>query len=77
MRELNVVVTGSIEDECLRQIADVSPEIKLWDASDLAVAEQNGDFTSREKFDAMLAQAEVLYGFWPPRNLITRAPRLK
>jgi len=77
MGQLNIVIARPVEEECLREIMAVSPEIKLWDASDLATAEQSGDFTSKEKFDAMLAQAEVVYGFWPPRNVVARAPKLK
>jgi len=77
VRQLNVLITRPLEEECLRRIAAVSPDIKIWDASDLAAAEKGGDFTSSEKFDAMLAQAEVLYGFEPPENVIARAPKLK
>jgi len=77
MRQLNIVVTRSLEDECLRQIADVSPGIKIFDASDLAAAERDGDYTSKDKFDAILAEAEVIYGYWPPHNVIVRSPKLK
>lgn len=82
MDTLNVLVTSSIGEECLRQIADVSPKIELWDASDLwdapdiVTAERKGD-TTNEKFEALLAQAEVLYGYRPPQNVIARAPKLK
>jgi D-2-hydroxyacid dehydrogenase (NADP+) len=63
--------------ECLRRITDVSPEIKLLDASDLAAAEERGDSASREQYDSVLAQAEVVCGFIPPKNVIARAPKLK
>jgi D-2-hydroxyacid dehydrogenase (NADP+) len=76
MGQLNIVITRPLEEDCLREIMAVSPETQLWDASDLVAAEQRGDFTSREKLDAMLAHAEVIYG-WPPQNVITRAPNLK
>jgi phosphoglycerate dehydrogenase-like enzyme len=74
---VNIVVTASINDECQRQITAISPRIKLWDVADMVCAEQNGDFTTQKQFDALLAEAEVVYGFDPPRTLITRAPRLK
>ena len=77
MKQLNVLINRSLEEESLRQITAVSPEIKIWDASDLQTAEESGDFTSSEKYNAMLSQAEVIYGFWPPKNVIARAPKLK
>jgi len=78
MTQLNVLITRRIEEECLRQITGVSPEIKLLDASDLARAERRRDSPpSSEKLDAMLAQTEVVFGFDPPRNVVARAPELK
>jgi len=82
MDSINVLVISSIGEENLRQISDVSPKINLqdasglWDAPDMITAERKADF-SNEKFDALLAQADVIYGFRPPDNIVTRAPRLK
>ncbi len=83
MDSVNVMVTSSLGDENLRQIAAVSPRVNLMDASILWNApdmlpddKRTADFSS-EEFDSMLAQAEVIYGFRTPRNLITRAPKLK
>ncbi|MFC1892388.1 hypothetical protein ACFLZT_08360 [Thermodesulfobacteriota bacterium] len=77
MSTLNILVTSPIEEEYLQQIAKVSPEIKIFEGSELAAAESNGETGSKEKLDAMLAQAEVIYVFRPPRNIIKRAPRVK
>jgi len=77
MESVNVLVTTSISDECRRQIASVSPRIKLRDVSDFADAEKRGDFSSKEQFDALLAEAEIIYGAGPPQNVITRASKLK
>ncbi len=77
MRQLNIIITRQIGKECLREIQSISPDIKLWDASDLAEAERSGDFSSKDKYDAILAEAEILNGFWPPKNVLARAPRLK
>ena len=82
MEPVNVLVISSREhlpigEECLRQITAISPKIKLWDVSDLARAEQRGDFTSKERFDTLLADAEVIYGSVPLKNLIARAPKLR
>ncbi len=66
-----------ISEECLGRITAVSPRIKLQDVSDLVAAERRGDFSSKEQLDALLAEAEVIYGSAPPRDLIARAPKLR
>lgn len=82
MESTNVMVISSIDEECLRQIAAVSPKIKLqdasslWDAPDIVTTERKGD-TSDKRFNALLSQAEVIYGYRPPKNVIARAPKLK
>ena len=77
VESVNVLVIAPIGDECLRQIANISPRIKVVDASDLFRAEQEGDFTSKAQFDALLAEAEVIYGLRLPQNVFARAPKLK
>ena len=77
MELVNVLVISAIGDECLQQITSVSPKIKLTDVSDLFRAEQRGDSASKEKLDALLAEAEVICGLRLPQNVITRAPKLK
>ncbi len=72
-----IVIPASLGDELRRQITTVSPRIKLIDASDLTHAEQRGDFTSKEQFDALLVEAEVIYGMVLPKNVIARATKLK
>ena len=52
MEPVNVLVVSSISEESLRQIAAVSPSIKvqdsshLWDAPDMVTPEKKGDFSS-------------------------------
>jgi phosphoglycerate dehydrogenase-like enzyme len=85
MKELNVVIIApgfdeslpAIDEACLRQIALVSPKVNLRDASMLVLAERNGDPLAREKLDILLAETEVIYGLFLPRNLPVRAPKLK
>ncbi|MFH1775699.1 MAG: D-2-hydroxyacid dehydrogenase [Chloroflexota bacterium] len=77
MEAVNLVLTYAIGAETRRRIADLSPRVKLHDAADLVLAERNGDFSSREQLDAMLAEAEIIYGFRLPTNVISRAPGLK
>ncbi len=77
MESINVLVTSVIGDECLQQIAEVSPNIKLTDVSGLLRAENGGDPVSKEKLDDLLSQAEVIFGLRLPQNVVARAPRLK
>lgn len=64
-------------DEIIRQIASVSNKIKAKDGSILAAAEFRGESTNNEKLNALLAEAEVLYGLFLPKDLLSRTPRLK
>ena len=83
MELVNVLLVPAImgerlsEDKLQQIIAIGGSKIKLNDASALVAAEHRGDFTSKEKLDALLAEAEVVYGQRLPPNLITRAPKLK
>lgn len=85
MKTLNVVAVISaarqdfphLNESLLQQIKAVGPSIKVTDASALAAGESRGDALAREKLDALLAEADVLAGFIPPRDLRKRAPRLK
>ena len=83
-KPVNVLVTSYVGEENNRSIADLSPRVNLKDASSLVLAELSGDSASKERLDALLAEAEVIYGCWShhpgsdlPLNLIARAPRLK
>jgi D-2-hydroxyacid dehydrogenase (NADP+) len=79
--EINVLVVNKIDEEGLRKIASVSPRIKvmtswhLWDAQDTTSGKET-DSNSPE-FREMLAKAEIIYGFRPPRDVLKRAPNLK
>ena len=85
MESLNVlVVTPSFDkglpyadEEILRRISAVSPNIKVKDGSALTFAELRGDESKSAELDALLVETDVLFGFVPPKNIITRAPRLK
>jgi len=77
VEKVNVLVNARIGDELLRQITDVSPRIRLSNVYELARAEQKADFTGKSELDALLAEAEVIYGFRFPKNMIARAPKLK
>lgn len=82
MNPINILITSALSKEASDKITAVSSRIKimdasgLWDAPDMVTAERKGDFAN-EKFEAMLSQTEVIYGFRPPQNVIARAPKLK
>lgn len=79
---VNVLVSIPISETSLRgdwlsQIAATSLKIKARDVSSLVSAEARGNLSSKEQLDALLAEAEVIYGRKFPKNLIARAPKLK
>jgi phosphoglycerate dehydrogenase-like enzyme len=85
MEPLNIlVITPSFDktlphadDEVLRRISAVSPAIKVKDASSLLMAEFRGDNSKKAELDALLAEAEILFGFIQPQGITARAPKLK
>lgn len=81
---VNLLVTSPVGDESMGYLADISPRIKLTEASDLVRAELSGDDSSKARLDALLSEAEIIYGCFShhpgsdiPKNLIARAPGLK
>ena len=74
---VNVLVTTPIEQEYIDQIAAVSPRLRVRNVSDLAKADQEGNYVPGSEFDTVLAEADVIYGLRLPRNFGKRAPRLK
>ena len=76
MKPVNVLVTSAIGDECLRLISSVGG-VKLNDVSGLLRSELKGDAVAREKFDASLEDAEVIYGLRLPQDVIKKAPNLR
>jgi phosphoglycerate dehydrogenase-like enzyme len=85
MKSLNIlVVTPSFDkglphadEEILSRIRSVSSNIKVNDASTMVFAELRGDDSKKEELDALLAETDVIFGFVPPKNVISRAPKLK
>jgi D-2-hydroxyacid dehydrogenase (NADP+) len=81
--QINVIYTrplkgfGALLPEYTEMICKVSPKIKLLDVSGLVEAENRGDIAARQQLDDVLANTDVMYGFPPPVNLLTRAPNLK
>jgi D-2-hydroxyacid dehydrogenase (NADP+) len=74
---INLLVTTALNEASLKQIESVSSRVKLTDVSNLARSEKKGDAAAKEQLDALLAEAEIIYGFGLPENVIARAPKLK
>jgi phosphoglycerate dehydrogenase-like enzyme len=77
METVNLLVTTALTEASLKQITSVSRRIKLTNVSELAQSEQKGNVTAKKQLDALLAEAEIIYGFRLPENVIARAPKLK
>jgi len=64
-------------DEILRQISEVSPRLNVIDGSIPAMAEFRNNPDGKQEFNTLLAEAEIIYGLFLPRDMLARAPRLK
>jgi phosphoglycerate dehydrogenase-like enzyme len=77
MQTVNILVIAPIGEECLKQITAISPRVKVYDVFELSRADYRGDPAAQEQFDALLADAEVIFAFRLPRDVLARAPKLK
>jgi D-2-hydroxyacid dehydrogenase (NADP+) len=80
MTNLNVVVFNQIEDECVASIAAVSPLVHVRvgaPAAVLAKARQRNLLYPPVDVNGLLGEADVLFTFNLPGELLSRAPRLK
>ena len=82
MHLVNVVVASPVGKEALDRIENVRSNVRVRDASTM-FSFQGGapvepqDPSVKARLDAMLADAEIIYGFIPPRDIMARAPKLK
>jgi D-2-hydroxyacid dehydrogenase (NADP+) len=76
-RPLNLFGGQSLDEKYLRQINSINSRIKITDISAEIIEEISGSHAIRKKVDAVLAEAEILNGFYPPKNLVARASKLK
>lgn len=74
---IHVVVTTSIGEKSLHKIAAVDPRIHLQDGFDLVIAEKKGSIEATKNLDAILANAEIIYGAEPLSGIVFRAPKLR
>ena len=74
---IRILSTLPLDGNLVQQITSVDRRIRLTNIFDLMMAELQGDASAREKQDAPLAGAEIIYGFGLPGDVINRAPKLK
>ena len=77
VESVNLLVTASLNEASLQQITNISSKIKLTNVSELVHAERKGNASTKEQLDALLSEAEIIYGLRLPDNVIARAPNLK
>ncbi len=79
MEKINVVLMRPIERELIDQISSVNSAINILDASSYFSLQQPGEENAKSKneLDKVLAQADVILGFWPPEKVLSRSPHLK
>lgn len=74
---LNIVVTIPMNEVLIRRVIDIGKRIKITSVFDIMYEDMGGDAAAGQKLDAILADAEIIYGYGLPRNVVARAPKLK
>jgi len=77
MDKINIILATPVSKEGSQRIQSVSPRFNLTDISDLSRRDYQGDAAAKKELDAILAQAEIVFGMRTPINLLVRAPKLK
>ena len=76
MDNVNILGTVPLDDELVKQIKGIDKRIQITNILDLIMSEAK-DTIAKEKLDTLLADADILYGFVIPPNIVARAPKLK
>jgi D-2-hydroxyacid dehydrogenase (NADP+) len=74
---INILVTVPLEAGIVSSITGIDSRIHVTNIFDLMMDELKGDASARKKQDALLAGAEIIYGFGLPAEVIKRSPKLK
>lgn len=74
---VNILLANPLGGESCQAIKTISPDIRLIDITDLARRDYRGEPEAKQQLDAVLAEADVVYGGRLPVNLLARAPKLK
>ncbi len=76
-KPLNIVVTIPMDENLVRRIIDIGTRVTIVSIFDVMYADKGGDPVAKEKLDAILSNAEIIYGYGLPVNVIARSPKLK
>jgi D-2-hydroxyacid dehydrogenase (NADP+) len=76
-KPLNIVITIPLDEILVRRIIDIGQNITITSIFDVMYTDMTGDAAAKEKLDAILANAEIIYGFGLPRDVVARSPKLK
>jgi D-2-hydroxyacid dehydrogenase (NADP+) len=76
-KPLSIVITIPLDEILLRKIIDIGNYITITSIFEAMYADMAGDAAAKEKLDAILANAEIIYGFGLPKDVVARAPKLK
>jgi phosphoglycerate dehydrogenase-like enzyme len=74
---LNILITIPLDANLVNRITGIDRRVRITNIFDLMMAELKGDASARQKQDALLAGAEIIYGFGLPGDVINRAAKLK
>jgi D-2-hydroxyacid dehydrogenase (NADP+) len=77
MNMLTIVITYPLEEVYLQQVKSVDPNIIIVDASPFFDSKSYEKPVLKNKLDALLAEADVICGYWPPKDVISRSPHVK
>ncbi|MBN1375422.1 MAG: D-2-hydroxyacid dehydrogenase [Dehalococcoidia bacterium] len=75
-KPLKIVVTIPMNEVLVRRVIDVGGRITITSVFDIMYEDMGGDAAAKEKLDAILADAEIIYGYGLPNNVIARSPKL-
>ncbi len=65
------------DETCFQKMRNAAPDAVITDASALLLKELRGDTDAAHELDTILAKADIVFGFVPPKDIIRRAPNLK
>ncbi len=77
METINVLVTNRIGEGLINKISAIDERLRVYDISEMIQSENKGDNSNKERLNTLLAEVDILCGFIIPKDLISRAPRLK
>lgn len=76
-KPLNIVITIPLDETLVKRIIGIGKQVMITSIFDVMYTDMAGDAAAKEKLDAILARAEIIYGFGLPRDVVSRSPKLK